>query len=190
VLWRCWLGGRKGIRPVKNWVVGFWRAGVVICLEQCADLHMAQLIPPPLIVSCFSKIQIGFTFPTKQDVQNKHLFITWQLSGYFHTPAVLYIIRFWLDYVGSSTRLCCWRLSVGKCLRRGAACTHTQTDGHRENSVPSEPRLWDGLRHRNKPTHVYNDIHAQSRSICTLCYRVFDAIVVQLSANIHNYGNF
>ena len=23
--WHCWLGGRKGIRPVKNWVVGFWR---------------------------------------------------------------------------------------------------------------------------------------------------------------------
>ena len=22
VLWRCWLGSRKGIRPVKNWVVG------------------------------------------------------------------------------------------------------------------------------------------------------------------------
>jgi len=25
-------------------------------------LHMAQLIPLPLTVSCFSKIQIGFTF--------------------------------------------------------------------------------------------------------------------------------
>jgi len=25
VLWRCWFGGRKGIRPVKYWVVGFWR---------------------------------------------------------------------------------------------------------------------------------------------------------------------
>ena len=24
VLWRCWLGGRKGIRPVKNWVVRYW----------------------------------------------------------------------------------------------------------------------------------------------------------------------
>ena len=24
VLWRCWLGGRKGIRPVKNWVMGCW----------------------------------------------------------------------------------------------------------------------------------------------------------------------
>jgi len=25
VLWRCLLGGRKGIRPVINWVVGCWR---------------------------------------------------------------------------------------------------------------------------------------------------------------------
>jgi len=58
VLWRCWLGSRKGIRPVKNRVVG---AGVVVCLEQGADLHVAQLMPLPLTVSCFSKIQIGFT---------------------------------------------------------------------------------------------------------------------------------
>jgi len=35
---------------------------MVICLEQGADLHMAQLISLPLTVSCFSKIQIGFTF--------------------------------------------------------------------------------------------------------------------------------
>ena len=59
VLWRCWLGGRKGIRPVKNWVVGCWRG---YCLERGAYLHMAQLMPLPLTVSCFSKIQIGFTF--------------------------------------------------------------------------------------------------------------------------------
>ena len=39
-----------------------WSAGVVICLERGADLHMAQQIPLPLTVSCFSKIQIGFTF--------------------------------------------------------------------------------------------------------------------------------
>ena len=32
------------------------------CLERGADLHMAQLTPLPLTVSCFSKIQIGFTF--------------------------------------------------------------------------------------------------------------------------------
>jgi len=35
---------------------------VVVCLEHSADLHMAQLMPLPLTVSCFSKIQIGFTF--------------------------------------------------------------------------------------------------------------------------------
>jgi len=35
---------------------------VVICLERGADLHMAQLMPLPLTVFCFSKIQIGFTF--------------------------------------------------------------------------------------------------------------------------------
>ena len=35
---------------------------MVVCLERGADLHMAQLMPLPLTVSCFSKIQIGFTF--------------------------------------------------------------------------------------------------------------------------------
>ena len=35
---------------------------MVICLERGADLHTAQLTPLPLTVSCFSKIQIGFTF--------------------------------------------------------------------------------------------------------------------------------
>jgi len=40
----------------------WWGTGVVICLESGADLHMAQLMPLPLTVSCFSKIQIGFTF--------------------------------------------------------------------------------------------------------------------------------
>jgi len=40
----------------------WWGAGVAMFLEGDADLHMAQLMPLPLTVSCFSKIQIGFTF--------------------------------------------------------------------------------------------------------------------------------
>jgi len=36
------MGGKKGIRPVKN---EWWGAGVVTCLQRDADLHMAQLIP-------------------------------------------------------------------------------------------------------------------------------------------------
>jgi len=43
---------------VNEW----WGTGIVICLERGADLHMAQLMPLPLIVSCFGKIQIGFIF--------------------------------------------------------------------------------------------------------------------------------
>ena len=35
---------------------------MVICLERSADLHMIQPMPLPLTVSCFTKIQIGFTF--------------------------------------------------------------------------------------------------------------------------------
>ena len=50
---------------------------MVICLELGADLHTAQLMPLPLTVSCFSKIQIGFAFlvpahldsPGKRDVK-------------------------------------------------------------------------------------------------------------------------
>jgi len=41
---------------------------MVICLERGADLHMAQLMPLPLTVSCFSKIQIGFTFLVPADL--------------------------------------------------------------------------------------------------------------------------
>jgi len=47
---------------VINTLTEWWGAGMVICLEQGADMHMAQLMPLPLTVSCFSKIQIGFTF--------------------------------------------------------------------------------------------------------------------------------
>jgi len=60
------LGGRKGIRPVKN--LEWWGTGMGICLEQGADLHMTQLMPLPLTVSCSSKIQIGFTFLVAADL--------------------------------------------------------------------------------------------------------------------------
>ena len=39
---------------------------MVVCLERGADLPMAQLMPLPLTVSCFSKIQIGFTFLVRE----------------------------------------------------------------------------------------------------------------------------
>ena len=54
------VGRQEGHPACKK--TEWWGAGVDICLERHADLHMAQLIPLPLTVYCFSKIQIGFTF--------------------------------------------------------------------------------------------------------------------------------
>ena len=54
------VGRQEGHPACKK--TEWWGAGMVICLEWGADLHMAQLMPLPLTVSCSSKIQIGFTF--------------------------------------------------------------------------------------------------------------------------------
>ena len=60
---------------------------MVICLERGADLHMAQLMPLPLTVSCFS--EIGFTFlvpahlgsPGKRAVKRvKRVYVMYQVA--------------------------------------------------------------------------------------------------------------
>jgi len=54
------VGRQEGHPACKK--TEWWGSGVVICLGRGADLHMAQLMPLPLTVSCFSKIQIDFNF--------------------------------------------------------------------------------------------------------------------------------
>ena len=70
VLWRCRLGGRKDFRPVKT---EQWGAGVVICLERGADLHMARLMPLPLTVSC-SRLVLPFWYQITRVVLDKEPF--------------------------------------------------------------------------------------------------------------------
>jgi len=67
IVWRCafsalmlLVGQQEGHPAYKK--LEWWGAGMVICLKRGADLHMAQLMPLPLTVSCFNKIQTGFTF--------------------------------------------------------------------------------------------------------------------------------
>ena len=68
---------------------------MVVCLERGADLHMAQLMPLPLTVSCFIKIQIGFTFlipvhpgsPGQRAIKWVCVFV--QILVKFKTPYVL-----------------------------------------------------------------------------------------------------
>jgi len=52
------VGRQKGHPACKN--TEWWGVGMVICLERGADLHLAQLMPLPLTVSCFSKIPIVY----------------------------------------------------------------------------------------------------------------------------------
>jgi len=52
-----WQEGHPAYKKLE-----WWGAGMVICLDRGADLHMVQLMPLPLTVPCFSKIQIGFAF--------------------------------------------------------------------------------------------------------------------------------
>jgi len=66
---------------------------VVVCLEHGADLHMAQLMPVPLTVSCFSKIRISFTYlvpahpgsPRKRGVERVCLCVCHIPTDVFHT---------------------------------------------------------------------------------------------------------
>ena len=51
------VGRQEGHPACKNWVAGCWRGYL-----RCRLAYMAQMMPVPFTVSCFSKIQIGFTF--------------------------------------------------------------------------------------------------------------------------------
>ena len=63
VLWHCWLGDRKGIRPVKNWVL--------VCWWRLFDWIFARLIAPVVtttsIILCFNKHRL-----TQVHLENGH----------------------------------------------------------------------------------------------------------------------
>ena len=52
----CWVAGKA------SWLENWWDAGVVMSLGQCADLHMAQLMPLPLTVSYSNKSRLVLPF--------------------------------------------------------------------------------------------------------------------------------
>ena len=72
---------------------------MVVCLERVADLHMAQLMPLPLTVSCFTKIQIGFAFlvpahlgsPGKRAIKRACVYYTQEppFSGHYTNQSAL-----------------------------------------------------------------------------------------------------
>ena len=74
---------------------------MVISLQRGADLHMVQLIPLPLTISCFSKVQIGFTFlvlahpgsPGKRAVKQLCVFCSIFGFIYFYRVRLVFLVK-------------------------------------------------------------------------------------------------
>jgi len=92
------LGGRKRIWPVKT---EWWGAGMVICLERGADLHMAQLMPCHSLSLASVKSRLVFTFlvpahlrsPGKRAVKRVCVLVNLSFSvcfaaGYIHSGEI------------------------------------------------------------------------------------------------------
>ena len=102
-----------------------WGAGMVICLERGADLHMSQLMPLPLTVSSFSKIQTGFTFLVPAGQKGVRVCVSVCVcvartsgdslsllgSGFFSAVSACFSLpwsKFWMpDSISAGTRGCC-----------------------------------------------------------------------------------
>ena len=98
---------------------------MVICLERGADLHMAQLMPLPLTVSCFSKIQTGFTFlvpahagsPGQRAVKWVCVCVS---TVFFSAFSALTLLVGWQDGHLACKKTEWWGAGVVICLERGA----------------------------------------------------------------------
>jgi len=61
------VGRQEGHPACKK--IEWWRAGVVVCLERGADLHIAQLMPLPLTVK--SRLVLPFWYRLTRVVPEK-----------------------------------------------------------------------------------------------------------------------
>jgi len=131
---------------------------VVICLERGADLHTAQLIPLPLTVSCFSKIQIGFTFlvpahpasPGQRAIKQVCVWVRW--SGSIRYGAESY---WWhCSAVGGAV---CWCQAELDSVRRQVAVESTARIAAEQRISQVNPTVYEppyGSRCCNVPRFI------------------------------------
>ena len=103
------VGRQEGHPACKK--LEWWGAGVVICLDRGADLHMVQLMPLPLTVSCFSKIQIGFTF-----------LVPAHLGSPGKRPVKRGCVPYGIILLCHIVCFCCWHRCVDDASKPVAAC--------------------------------------------------------------------
>ena len=150
VLWRCWLGSRKGIRPVKT---EWWGDGVVICLDRGANLHTTQLMPLPLTVS---RLVLSFWYR-----------LTWVVPKKGHLTCVCYLFFDNRPILFSDWRS--WKttrqpkLPVVFCVHSDMVAVYFVLI----QEIGWEERLWSGLF--CVVWHVEPQLHHSVKLCCTAC---------------------
>jgi len=102
---------------------------MVVCLVRGADLHMAQLFPLPLTVSCSCKIQIGFTVlvpahlgsPGQRAIKRMCVCVCVMMSHVITVTSLCWALA--LDSQHDAIRICC---SVPGICRRSQVTAGTQ----------------------------------------------------------------
>ena len=107
---------------------------MVICLERGADLHMAQLMLLPLTVSCFSKIQIGFTFllPAHPGSPGQRV-VKWVCVRVFFVTSVLFVFFY---YYAAFNMPCVSRKDEDVCVAFSSRLGY-------EEHIPGQTRDWN-----------------------------------------------
>ena len=113
VLWCCWLEGHPACEKLSG-VMLVW-----LSVWSEVQLHMAQLMPLPLTVSCFSKIQIGFTFlvpahldSPRQRVIKRLCVCCWKGIR----PVKNWVVWCWCGYLSGARCSCIWpRYCISSC---------------------------------------------------------------------------
>ena len=100
VLWRCWLGGRKGIRLVKNWVVGCWRGYLSGARCRLAYGPADATCHSLSLASVKSRLVLPFWYR-----------LTWVVPD--KGPLNVCVCVCYAIHVCVRTKWCCWRVDEG-----------------------------------------------------------------------------
>jgi len=70
VLWHCWLGDRKGIRPVKSWVMLCWWWRFDWSFARVIDPVKLSPLPPSSLAPVKSRMETFWYRLTRVDLEN------------------------------------------------------------------------------------------------------------------------
>ena len=141
------------------------RIGMLYCLERRADLHMVQLMPLPLTVSCFSKIQIGFTFVVPAHPGSPGQRAVKRVCVCKKILCVC-VRTYWSYQLGRRLRdrTGGYSLRSSSAMRRLLRCsTHSHSEPATENGMKTL------FRDKVKSFHSHHTTHGRRRSCCAQC---------------------